>query len=67
MPLYAPWQAEHDEALNVISWRQYRLLEMGFEVEDAEALSLLPHVDLHEVEHLLNQGCSPSTCAELVR
>ena len=47
-----------DELLGpVTSWRLREFLRLGFDDEVSEFLSGLPHVDLHQAEDLLKQGC----------
>ena len=42
--------------LDVIRWRTRRLLRIGYELEEAARLAL-SRVDIHDLEHLIGNGC----------
>ena len=53
-----------DEELDVIRWRTRRLLRIGYELEEAARLAL-SRVDIHELEHLIGNGCSLETAVRI--
>ena len=53
-----------DEELDVIRWRVRRLLGIGFELDEAARLALSP-VDIHELEHLIGNGCPLETAVRI--
>jgi hypothetical protein len=50
----------------VLCWREQRLLEMGLDPGLAREAALTT-LDLHELEHLLGQGCPPPTAVAILR
>jgi hypothetical protein len=50
----------------VLSWRQKRLVTMGFEPEHASEIAQTT-LDLYELEHLLGRGCPPHTAVAILR
>lgn len=54
-------------ALIILGWRVERLVnECGVDLEHTRALALNPHVDWHELEHLLAAGCPLAVALEIV-
>lgn len=50
----------------VLSWREDRLLAMGFDSERAYDIARST-LDLHQLEDLLGRGCPPHTALAIVR
>jgi hypothetical protein len=50
----------------VLSWRELRLLGMGFDPERAYEIARTI-LDLHELERLLGRGCPPQTAVAVLR
>ena len=57
------WRRLEDE-LDVIRWRTERLLGIGYEPEEAARLAHSP-VDIHELEHLIRNGCPLETAVRI--
>jgi hypothetical protein len=55
-----------DELVEVLRWRQRRLLQSGYAEEDARALAARPDVDLHRAVELLERGCPPELAVRIV-
>lgn len=55
-----------DTEEQVTRWRLARFLELGFEVEDAEALAARRDVDLHRTAGLIGAGCEPGLALRIV-
>jgi hypothetical protein len=53
-----------DDELDVLRWRTERLRGIGYESEEAERLALSP-VDVHELEHLIGNGCPLETAVRI--
>jgi hypothetical protein len=53
-----------DEELEVFRWRTRRLLGIGYEPEEAARLASSP-VDIHELEHLIGDGCPLETAVRI--
>lgn len=53
-----------DEELDVVRWRTRCLLGLGYEPEDADRLAFSP-VDIHELEHLIGNGCPLETAVRI--
>ena len=53
-----------DEELDVFRWRSQRLLGIGYEPEKAAGLAS-SHVDIHELEHLIANGCPLETAVRI--
>ena len=53
-----------DDELDVFRWRTQRLLGIGYEPEEAERLAFSP-VDIHELEHLIGNGCPLETAVRI--
>jgi hypothetical protein len=53
-----------DDELHVFRWRTQRLLRIGYEPEDADRLAFSP-VDIHELEHLIGNGCPLETAVRI--
>jgi hypothetical protein len=53
-----------DDELDVLRWRTQRLLGIGFEADEAERLAFSP-VDIHELEHLIGNGCPLETAVRI--
>lgn len=50
----------------VLSWREDRLVTMGFDPGRARELAQTI-LDLHELEHLIAGGCPPQTAVAILR
>ncbi len=50
----------------VLSWREKRLMTMGFDPEWASEIAGTT-LDLYELEHLLGRGCPPYTAVAILR
>jgi hypothetical protein len=50
----------------VLSWREQRLVMLGFDPEPASEVARTT-LDLHELEHLLGRGCPPQTAVAILR
>ena len=50
----------------VLSWRRWRLVTMGFDLERASEIAQTT-LDLYELEHLLGRGCPPHTAVAILR
>jgi hypothetical protein len=50
----------------VLSWRRWRLVTMGFDPERASEIAQTT-LDLYELEHLLGRGCPPHTAVAILR
>jgi hypothetical protein len=50
----------------VLSWRERRLVMMGFDPERASEVARTT-LDLHELEHLVGRGCPPQTAVAILR
>jgi hypothetical protein len=50
----------------VLSWRQKRLVTMGFDPEHASEIARTT-LDLYELEYLLGRGCQPHTAVAILR
>jgi hypothetical protein len=50
----------------VLSWRQERLVTMGFDPERASDIAQTT-LDLYELEHLLGRGCPPQTAVAILQ
>jgi hypothetical protein len=50
----------------VLSWREQRLLRMGFDPERAHEVART-NLDLHELEPLLGRRCPPQTAVAILR
>jgi hypothetical protein len=50
----------------VLSWRQKRLVMMGFDPEHATKVAHTT-LDLYELERLLGRGCPPHTAVTILR
>jgi hypothetical protein len=57
-------QAELDDELDVFLWRTKRLLGISYESEEATRLASSP-VDIHELEHLIGNGCPLETAVRI--
>ena len=53
-----------DEELDVFRWRSQRLRGIGYEPEKAAGLAS-SHVDIHELEHLIANGCPLETAVRI--
>ena len=53
-----------DEELDVIRWRTRRLLRIGYELDEAARLAH-SRVDIHDLEHLIANGCRLETAARI--
>lgn len=53
-----------DEELVVLRWRTQRLLGIGYEPDKAAGLAS-SHVDIHELEHLIENGCPLETAVRI--
>lgn len=53
-----------DEELDVIRWRTRRLLRVGYEPDEAARLAL-SRIDIHELEHLIGNGCPLETAVRI--
>jgi hypothetical protein len=53
-----------DEELGVFRWRTRRLLGIGYGPEEATRLAFSP-VDIHELEHLIGNGCPLETAVRI--
>jgi hypothetical protein len=53
-----------DDELDVVRWRTRRLLGIGYEPAEAERLAFSP-VDIHELEHLIGNGCPLETAVRI--
>ena len=53
-----------DEELDVVRWRVRRLLGIGFELDEAARLAL-SRIDIHELEHLIGNGCPLETAVRI--
>jgi hypothetical protein len=51
---------------DVLSWREQRLVMLGFDPERASEVARTT-LDLHELEHLLGRGCPPRTAVAILR
>jgi hypothetical protein len=51
---------------DVLSWREQRLVMLGFDPERASEVARTT-LDLHELEHLLGRGCPPQTAVAILR
>jgi hypothetical protein len=49
----------------VLSWRQKRLVTLGFDPEHASEIAQTT-LDLYELEHLLGRGCPPHTAVAIL-
>jgi hypothetical protein len=49
----------------VLSWREDRLLTMGFDPVGAYQVARTT-LDLHELEHLLGRGCPPQIAVAIL-
>ena len=54
------------ERAKVESWRLHVLIEAGYPLPIAEKIAAALDADLHEAVELVNQGCDPSTAAEIL-
>jgi hypothetical protein len=54
---------DHDQ---VTAWRFRRLLDAGFDYAQAEHLSAVPGVDLHELLSLIDRGCPAHLAARIL-
>jgi hypothetical protein len=54
------------ETSEVLSWREDRLVRMGFEPERAYEVARTT-LDLYKLEHLLGRGCPPQTAVAILR
>ena len=54
------------ELEQVERWREQRLLDAGFPLEEARLLALCSDVDLHRAVELVRQGCLPVTAAKIL-
>ena len=54
-----------DEELEVIRWRTQRLLGIGYELREAARLAL-SRIDIHELDHLVGQGCPLETAVRIL-
>jgi hypothetical protein len=50
----------------VLSWREQRLVMLGFDPERASEVARTT-LDLHELEHLLGRGCPRQTAVAILR
>jgi hypothetical protein len=50
----------------VLSWREQRLVMLGFDPERASEVARTT-LDLYELEHLLGRGCPPQTAVAILR
>lgn len=46
-----------DEEERVIAWRFLRLLEGGYDLEEAQAIAVDKSIDLHKAVKLVKSGC----------
>ena len=53
-----------DDELEVIRWRTQRLLRIGYELHEAARLAL-SRIDIHELEHLIGNGCPLETAVRI--
>jgi hypothetical protein len=54
------------ENVEVLCWRQQRLVQMGFDPERAYDVAQTT-LDLYELEYLLGRGCPPHTAVAILR
>jgi len=52
--------------VDVIAWRQCRLLESGFAHDLAGRLASMPAVDVHALLQLVDRGCPPELAARIL-
>jgi hypothetical protein len=53
-----------DDELDVFRWRTQRLLRIGYAPEEATRLAF-SGVDIHELEHLIENGCPLETAVRI--
>ena len=53
-----------EDELEVIRWRTQRLLRIGYELREAIRLAL-SRIDIHELEHLVGNGCPLETAVRI--
>jgi hypothetical protein len=58
--------AARQPAARVVSWRQARLRQAGFDRELAQKLGRDCGVDLHALIELVERGCPPSLAARIL-
>lgn len=52
------------ERVAVERWRAERLIALGFSYGEARRLAM-SHVDIHELERLIEKGCPPGTAVRI--
>jgi hypothetical protein len=53
-------------AVDVVTWRQCRLLESGFAQDLAQRLASTPAIDVHALLQLVDAGCPPELAARIL-
>jgi hypothetical protein len=52
--------------VDVTTWRRCRLLEVGFDVDLADAVARDRRIDLHALLGLVDRGCPPALAVRIL-